>query len=40
MNKESAAYKSLCTEYYELDKPAPPPDAGPFNQKDLMKNFQ
>lgn len=27
MNKESAAYKSLCTEYYELDKPAPPPDA-------------
>lgn len=27
MNKESAPYKSLCTEYYELDKPIPPTDA-------------
>lgn len=27
MNKHSEAYKSLCTEFYDLDKPAPPKDA-------------
>jgi SAM-dependent methyltransferase len=27
MNKESVAYKSLCTEFYDLDKPIPPQDA-------------
>ena len=27
MNKESVPYRSLCTEYYELDKPSPPADA-------------
>lgn len=27
MNKESSAYKALCTEFYEIDKPAPPKDA-------------
>lgn len=26
-NKESVPYKALCTEYYDLDKPAPPEDA-------------
>lgn len=27
MNKESAPYRALCTEYYDLDKPTPPADA-------------
>lgn len=27
MNKESGAYKALCTEFYDLDKPAPAEDA-------------
>ena len=27
MNRESVPYRGLCTEYYELDKPAPPEDA-------------
>ncbi len=27
MNKQSDAYKSLCTEFYDIDKPAPPKDA-------------
>lgn len=27
MNKESTPYRTLCTEYYELDKPHPPEDA-------------
>lgn len=27
MNKESDAYKALCTEFYDLDKPRPPEDA-------------
>lgn len=27
MSKESEAYKSLCTEFYDLDKPTPPKDA-------------
>ena len=27
MSKESDAYKALCTEFYDLDKPTPPEDA-------------
>src|SRR5262245_12435857 len=27
MKKTSEAYQSLCTEFYELDKPSAPPDA-------------